>query len=100
MCEMRALGSAAALVYGAFLVGYPLTALPFAGLGVFDALLYTLAVESIGDQYSAALFAALLIWRIVTVATPLVIGAGAYGLWRRSGGYEPTVEAGAGAPGG
>lgn len=80
----------AALVYGGFLVGYPLTALPFAGLGVLDALLYALAIERLGDGYSSAVVAALLIWRVVTVATPLLIGAGAYALWRRS---SPHVQA-------
>jgi uncharacterized membrane protein YbhN (UPF0104 family) len=89
----------AVLVYGAFLVGYPLTALPFAGLGVFDALLYTLAVARLGEEYSSALVAALLIWRVITVATPLLIGVVAYGLWRRSNAVaaQPPVGTGYGA---
>lgn len=99
--SLRSVGITSALlpavvVYGAFLVGYPLTALPFAGLGVFDALLYTLAVQRVGEEYSAALVAALLIWRVITVATPLLIGVAAYGLWRRSN-AAPAAQAQGGA---
>lgn len=74
----------ALLVYGAFLVGYPLTFLPFGGLGVLDALLYALAMQRIGATYADAMIAALVLWRVTTVLAPLLIGLVTYGIWRRS----------------
>jgi len=102
--SLRSVGITAALlpavlVYGGFLVGYPLTSLPFAGLGVFDALLYTLGVARVGEEYSADLVAALLIWRVITVATPLLIGVVAYGLWRRSNAALAVQQQGAAGDG-
>lgn len=75
------------LVIGAFLVAYPLTALPFAGIGILDAVLYELAVSRAGEAYSSNVVAALVIWRVTTLLVPLVVGGISYGLWRRGRGH-------------
>jgi putative heme transporter len=70
------------LVMGSFLACYPLTALPFAGMGILDAALYELAVGHAGEKYSTSIVAALVIWRTTTVLAPLVAGLAAYLGWR------------------
>lgn len=75
----------AALLLGTYLLSYPLTLFPFSGIGVLDAVLIALMLESAGEAYEAEIMAAVIIWRVVTIAGPLVMGAVALWLWRRSG---------------
>lgn len=70
------------LVVGAFLVAYPLTALPFAGIGVLDALLLELVTSYAGPQWTTPAVAGLIVWRTTTLLLPLLAGALSYGIWR------------------
>lgn len=68
----------------AFLFAYPLTAFAMSGLGLVDMVALASMVESGGDAVQEPALAALIIWRVFTVAGPLIIGLGAVALWRRS----------------
>lgn len=85
---MRFMGlSSAELTFAEILAGYlcayPLTALPFAGIGVLDAALIALYTER-GASDEATVIAALLVWRLATVLLPLLLGMVAYAMWRRA----------------
>ncbi|MFD1825739.1 hypothetical protein [Mumia zhuanghuii] len=71
-------------VLTAFLVAYPLTALFFSGLGVLDAvviatLLYHVDVDR---SLEPELVAAFLIWRVISLGVPLVLGALSLIAWK------------------
>lgn len=68
----------------AFLFAYPLTVLPAMGLGVVDALILAALVESGGSAVESTAVAALIVWRVFTIAGPVLLGAGAVALWRRN----------------
>ena len=62
------------LVAGALLLTYPLTMLPLMGLGIMDLAVYTILVRDAGAQWGSAIVAGLVIWRLATMAVPLVMG--------------------------
>lgn len=66
----------------AFLLAYPLTLFPMQGAGVVDAALLVSIIDFAGEGIKEAAVAALLIWRVVTIAGPFLLGAGAVVLWR------------------
>ncbi|WP_147917018.1 hypothetical protein [Ruania zhangjianzhongii] len=68
----------------AFLFAYPLTAFAMSGLGLVDMVALASLVEAGGDAVQEPALAALIIWRVFTVAGPLISGLGAVWLWRRS----------------
>ena len=70
------------LVLGTFLVVYPLTALPLAGLGVLDAALVVAFTEVAGVAYEPEIVAGLVLWRVVTILGALVLGCLTFGWWR------------------
>ncbi|MGO4598901.1 lysylphosphatidylglycerol synthase domain-containing protein [Terrabacter sp. 2RAF25] len=71
-----------ATVIVALLVAYPLTALPFGGVGVLDAaVLAVLGLEQ-GPWESSAV-AGLVVFRVCWLLVPLVTGAITLGWWRR-----------------
>lgn len=72
-----------AVVVGAVLCLYPLTVLPFLGIGVLDAGLVVLLTQ-VYDVPQADMVAALVIWRTTQLALPLLPGAVALLGWRRS----------------
>lgn len=63
-----------AVLIGAFCLTYLMTALPFGGLGVLDAALYSILVAEAGEQYGSAIIAGLIIWRAATMLVPLIVG--------------------------
>lgn len=67
----------------AYLFAYPLTILPFTGIGIVDALIIAAMVEAGGHGVEAPAVAALLVWRVFTLGAPVLIGLGALVLWRR-----------------
>jgi uncharacterized membrane protein YbhN (UPF0104 family) len=83
-------------VLGTFLVLYPLTALPLAGLGVLDAALVVAYAELAGDAAEPEIVAALVVWRAVTILGTLALGAATFLRWRwqvRSGRLLPVDTA-------
>jgi hypothetical protein len=87
---IRAVGVAAdqvsvALVLGAFLVAYPLTLLPLAGLGALDAVVAATLVAAAGAVVEPEVLAGLAAWRGVTLLVPLALGVAAVGHWRLAG---------------
>ena len=68
----------------AYLFAYPFTIFPLQGIGVVDALVLAALVEAGGLEIEAAAVAALLVWRVFTVAGPVLMGVGALTLWRRT----------------
>jgi uncharacterized membrane protein YbhN (UPF0104 family) len=67
----------------AYLFAYPFTLFPFSGVGIVDALILAAVVEAGGLEVEAAAVAALVVWRVFTVAVPVVMGLGAVAVWRR-----------------
>jgi hypothetical protein len=67
----------------AYLFAYPFTLFPFSGLGIVDAFILAAVVESGGLEVEAAAVAGLVVWRVCTVAAPIVMGVGAVTAWRR-----------------
>ena len=76
----------------AYLFAYPFTIFPFSGIGVVDALVLAALVEAGGIEIEAASVAALLVWRVFTVAGPVLMGVGALAVWRRTLPREPVGE--------
>ena len=70
-----------AIVLGSFFVAYPLTALPFAGLGVLDAALIVTYTETAGVAAEPDIVAALVVWRVVTLIGTLLLGGLTFGWW-------------------
>jgi uncharacterized membrane protein YbhN (UPF0104 family) len=68
----------------AYLFAFPLTAFPMSGLGVVDVLILAALVEAGGDAVQEPAVAAMIIWRLFTVAGPWLLGIIAVTLWRRS----------------
>jgi uncharacterized membrane protein YbhN (UPF0104 family) len=87
------------VVLGTFLVAYPLTALPLAGLGVLDAALIVAFTEVAGAAAEPEIVAALVVWRVVTLLGALLLGVGTLSWWRweLSSGRLHPVDAPAGA---
>lgn len=71
------------LIFGTFLIAYPLTIMPLAGFGVLDAALVATWTVAAGLEYEATIIAGLAVWRAVTILGPLVLGGGTLALWRR-----------------
>ncbi len=87
LTALRAIGVGADRVsvlefYAAFLLAYPLTLMPLFGFGVLDAVLAGSLTTVAGASAEASIVAAILAWRIVTIAGPLVLGALALAAWR------------------
>ena len=74
----------AAEVAVAYLFAFPLTILPFMGIGVVDALILAAVVEAGGVEVEAAAVAALIVWRVFTLAGPALLGVFALTQWRRT----------------
>ncbi len=72
----------ATLVLGVFLLTYPLTILPLFGFGVLDALLLAWCVSVGGAAVEPGVVAATVVWRVVTLLGPLLLGVAALGSWR------------------
>jgi putative heme transporter len=71
-------------VIGAFLIAYPLTLMPLAGLGILDAALLAAYTEIAGLPWEAEIVAALVVWRTITILGPLALGALTVVWWRRT----------------
>ena len=87
MTALRAVGVPSDLlplvwVLGAFLIAYPLTAMPLAGLGFLDAALIVVFVEVAGADLESAIIAGFVVWRVVTIIGPLLLGLLALSVWR------------------
>jgi uncharacterized membrane protein YbhN (UPF0104 family) len=67
----------------ALFVSYPLTALPFSGLGVLDAAVSSILIAE-GSVDATSVTAALVIWRVCLLGVPLLLGGLGLILWRRS----------------
>lgn len=71
------------LVIGAFLVFYPLTIFPFGGLGILDSVLLGIFVASAGEAWEPEILAGLVVYRIVSIGGPMLLGAAALMLTAR-----------------
>lgn len=69
-------------VLAAFLLAYPLTLLPLFGFGLLDAVLLGALTLDAGDEHEAAVIAALVVWRAVTILGTLALGAASFVWWR------------------
>ena len=85
-------------ILAGYLCAYPLTALPFAGIGVLDAALIALYTER-GASDDSLVLAALIVWRLATVLLPLLLGLVAFSLWRRANPAEAADVRAAAATG-
>lgn len=72
------------LVFGAFLVWYPMTMTPMQGAGILDAILVAMFTARAGEPYEAAILAGLLIYRVVTLGGPALLGLVALLIWRQT----------------
>lgn len=72
------------VIVATFFVVYPLTLFPLMGLGIVDAVLVGAYVNVGGLAIEPELVAGLVVWRVFTILGPIVLGAGALALWRRS----------------
>jgi hypothetical protein len=69
-------------VLGAFLIAYPLTAMPLAGLGLLDAALIVVYVDVAGSALESQIIAGFVVWRVLTLGGPLLLGLVALAWWR------------------
>ena len=94
LMSLRFLGVAAAQlsaldVIAGFLLAYPLTLMPLAGLGVLDAALLAAYTDIAGLPWEAEIVAALIVWRTITIGGPLVLGSLTVVWWRRETAQAP-----------
>jgi uncharacterized membrane protein YbhN (UPF0104 family) len=68
----------------AYLFAFPLTLLPFFGLGVVDVIIIAAAVEAGGQGVEAAAIAGMVVWRVFNTGGPLILGSLALLGWRAS----------------
>ena len=80
-------------VFSTFLIAYPLTLLPLFGTGPMDAAMIATWVGIAGHDVEAPAFAALIIWRVVTLIGPLALGFGAIAWWKHSTGQSVPKQA-------
>lgn len=71
-------------IVAAFLITYPLTALPFGGIGILDAALYGILTHVGTEVDGNAVIAALVVFRVFTLAVPLILGLITLLSWRRA----------------
>jgi uncharacterized membrane protein YbhN (UPF0104 family) len=71
-------------IVSAFLVVFPLTLFPLQGLGILDATLVAALTAVGGVELEAALVAAMVTYRVVTLGTPALLGALFLLGWRRT----------------
>ena len=71
-------------IVAAFLVAFPLTLFPYQGIGILDATIVAELTAVGGVELEAGLVAALIIYRIVTLGGPALLGALFVVGWRRS----------------
>ncbi|MCW2747688.1 MAG: hypothetical protein JWP10_830, partial [Nocardioidaceae bacterium] len=86
MLSMRFAGvpssaASAVAIYVALLISYPLTALPFAAIGVLDAALISLLALN-GGPYEAQAVAGMIICRVCWQLVPLMLGVVTLSVWR------------------
>ncbi len=71
-------------VVGSFLVLFPLTIGPLQGLGILDSALLAAYIAVAGHEYEAAVLAGLVLYRLITLGGPMLLGCGALVYWRRT----------------
>lgn len=77
----------------AFLVAYPLTLFPFQGLGVLDAVV-TATIRAIdAGAEEASVVAAFVVWRVITIIGPILLGLLSVGLWKFQLARTPSTTA-------
>jgi putative heme transporter len=74
----------AAEVVSTFLVLFPMTLFPLAGLGILDAAVVAALTSVGGLELENQVVAGLVVWRVVTLLTPMLLGGIALGYWRRT----------------
>ena len=70
------------LVLSTLLIAYPLTLFPLMGLGILDAVLVAAWTQAAGIEYESRIVAGLIVWRVFSLLTPILLGALAW--WRRT----------------
>ena len=73
-------------IVAVYLTFYPFTLFPLAGLGVLDALVVAALVDTGGLDLEPELVAGLIVYRVTTLAVPLLFGVGSLAWWRRTEG--------------
>lgn len=84
----RALSSAD--IASGYLIAYPLTMFPAQGLGVMDSAMLASFAETAGQATLEPAVAAVVVWRVLVILGPFLLGLLALVRWRRSGGESPT----------
>lgn len=72
----------------AYVFAFPLTIMPFSGIGIVDSIIIAAMVQAGGHAVEPSAIAALVIWRIFTLGVPALAGVGAIALWRRTSGRQ------------
>lgn len=93
LLSLRAVGVSSAQlswldVFGTFMIVFPLTIMPLFGFGVLDAALVGAFTTIAGLAFEPTIVAGVIIWRVVTLGGPLLLGLGVLMLWRRSAGKK------------
>lgn len=79
-------------VIAAYLVLYPLTALPFSGFGVIDVLLIQIFTSLGGANLESGILAGLIVWRAFTLILPLLLGLLSLLWWKRTSGVSGDLK--------
>lgn len=80
-------------VIGSFLVLFPLTIGPLQGLGILDSALLAAYIAVAGHEHEAAVLGGLVLYRIITLGGPMLLGCGALVYWRRTVGEDALAAA-------
>jgi putative heme transporter len=80
-------------VVGIFLVAYPLTLFPLAGVGILDATLLAAFVEIAGLPLEPDIVGGLVVYRVITLGVPMLFGLISIAIWRRTTGEKAATRA-------
>lgn len=78
----------------AFLVAYPLTLFPFSGVGILDAVVVATLPQVGTNVYEEGLVAGFVVWRVVTLGGPILMGLASLALWKWQVLRRPATPAG------
>jgi len=79
------------VVVAAYLIAYPLTLFPFAGIGLIEAAVVAAVVSAAGPGVEAPAIAAMIVWRVFALGGPMLAGLLSLLVWHHVWGQDTRL---------